>query len=181
MSAITKRFSSGRNPIERSSDDTYYGKVVDIIELNYYGKLRVVLFKCIWVDIALNKGIKIDQFGITSVNFSSLIHTGAHETDEPFILATNARMVYYIDDPIDQGWCCVCHMKPRDIYDMGDVNAVDLEEPLMEDIPFCEQHLENIEEFHLVGDGANEQEQDEQNFNEDNDSCSDGDDGRMLD
>ena len=47
----------------------------------------------------------------------------------------------YIDDPIDQGWCCVCHMKPRDIYDMGDVNAVDLEEPSMEDIPFYEQHI----------------------------------------
>ncbi|XP_060202488.1 uncharacterized protein LOC132630922 [Lycium barbarum] len=88
ISAVTKRFSSGRESIEQSSDDMYYDKLVDIIELNYYGKLKVVLFKCIWVDTTLNKGIKIDQFGITSVNFSRLIHTGAKETDEPFILAT---------------------------------------------------------------------------------------------
>ncbi|XP_061363881.1 uncharacterized protein LOC133307391 [Gastrolobium bilobum] len=181
MSAITKRFSSGREPIERSIDVMYYGKLVDIIELDYYGKLRVVLFKCIWVDTTPNKGVKIDEFGITSVNFSRMIHTGAHETDEPFILAADARMVYYVDDPIDQDWCCVCHVKPRDIYDMGDVNLMDLEEPLMEDIPFCEQHLENIEELQLVRDDVNEQEQNEPNYDEDHNSCSDGDVGRMLD
>ncbi|KAH0704352.1 hypothetical protein KY285_018630 [Solanum tuberosum] len=160
MSAVTKRFSSGRGSIEQSSDDMYYGKLVDIIELNYYGKLKVVLFKCLWVDTTLNKGIKIDQFGITSVNFTRLIHTGVKETDEPFILASDARMVYYVDDPIDEDWCCVCHMKPRDIYDMGDVDFVDLEEPPMEDIPFCEQHLENIEDLPLVRVDQDEQEQD---------------------
>ena len=122
MSAITKTFSGGKKPIESSSDDMYYGRLVDIIELDYYGKLRVVLFKCVWIDTTLNKGIKKDQFGITSVNFSRLIHTGVNEIDEPFILATHARMVYYVDDPIDQGWCCVCHVKPKDLYDMRDKN-----------------------------------------------------------
>ncbi|XP_019439044.1 PREDICTED: uncharacterized protein LOC109344745 [Lupinus angustifolius] len=58
MSVVTKRFSSGKEPSEISSDVMYYGKLVDIIELDYY--------------------------------------------DEPFILATDARMVYYIDDPVDQ-------------------------------------------------------------------------------
>ena len=32
-----------------------------------------------------------------------------------------------------------------------------------------------------MGDDVDEQEQDEPSFDEDNDSCSDGDDGRMLD
>lgn len=178
MSAVTKRFSNGRESIEQSSDDMYYGKLIDIIELNYYGKLKVVLFKCLWVDTTLNKGIKIDEFGITSVNFSRLIHTGAKETDEPFILATDARMVYYVDDPIDEDWCCVCHMKPRDIYDMGDVDFVDLEEPSMEDIPFHEQHLENIEDLPLVRDNRDEQEQnDSSNHDYESDSNRDDDDG----
>ncbi|KAJ1391629.1 putative transposase, Ptta/En/Spm, plant [Sesbania bispinosa] len=96
MCAITKRFSSGRDPIENSSNDMYYGKLVDIIELDYYGMLRVVLFKCIWVHTTLNKGVKIDQFGITSVNISRLIHTDENEIDEPFILAADARMVFDI-------------------------------------------------------------------------------------
>jgi hypothetical protein len=158
MSAITQKFSAGGEPIQNSSNVMYYGKLVDIIELDYFGKLRVVLFKCIWVDTKLNKGIKIDHFGITSVNFSHLIHTGLNEVDEPFILATDARMVYYVDDPVDQGWSCVCHMKPRDIYDMGEVNLMDSEQTIMEDIPFCEQNVGNIEELQLVRDDVNEEE-----------------------
>jgi len=43
MSAITKSFSTRGEPIEKSSDDMYYRKLVGIIELDYYGKLRVVL------------------------------------------------------------------------------------------------------------------------------------------
>ena len=29
----------------------YFGKIRDIIELNYYGSFKVVLFKCDWVDV----------------------------------------------------------------------------------------------------------------------------------
>ncbi|KAM3376735.1 hypothetical protein P3S68_009148 [Capsicum galapagoense] len=193
MYALTKRFLNGRESVEQSSDDMYYGKLLDIIELNNYGKLKVVLFKCIWVDTTLNKGIKIDQFGITSVNFSHLIYTGAKEIDEPFILATDARMVYYVDDPIDEDWYVVCHMKPRDIYDMRDVDFMDLEEPdleepLMEDIPFCEQHLKNIEDLPLVRDDPDGQHQDESTHDDyesdsdgDDDSDSDGADEEILD
>jgi len=67
-------------------------------------------------------------------------------------------------------------MKPRDIYDMGDVDFVDLEEPPMEDIPFCEQHLENIEDLPLVRVDQDEQEQVD-SLNDDGDSDGDDDDG----
>ncbi|XP_072054334.1 uncharacterized protein [Arachis hypogaea] len=182
MSAITNSVSNGRNPIIVASDNTYYGKVVDMIELDYFGKLRIVLFKCIWVDTTLNKGIKIDQFGITSVNFSNLIHTGDNETDEPFILATDARMVYYVDDPVDEGWCSVCHMKPRDLYDMGDLNEEELDESLVEDIPFCEQQVENLKEFQLTRDEIDEADQDEMHVDENDDNdCNDDDEIDNLD
>ncbi|XP_020967814.1 uncharacterized protein LOC110267039 [Arachis ipaensis] len=161
MSAITTSVSRGRNPISVSCDNTYYSKVIDIIEFDYFGKLRVILFKCIWVDTTLNKGIKVDEFGITSVRFSELIHTGALELDEPFILATDARMVYYVDDLVDEGWCSLCHMKPRDSYDMGDLNEKDPNESLVEDIPFCEQQIENLKEFPLVRDDINDLESNE--------------------
>ncbi|XP_057756880.1 uncharacterized protein LOC130976127 [Arachis stenosperma] len=156
MSAITHSFSNDRNPVIIASNNTYYGKVVDIIELDNFSKLEVVLFKCIWVDTTLNKGIKIDKFGITFVNFSNLIHTSDNEIDEPFILATDARMVYYVDDLVDEGWCSVCRMKPRDLYDMGDLNEEELDESLMEDIPFCEQQVDNLQEFQLTKDKVNE-------------------------
>ena len=34
----------------RQANLPYYGKLEDIIELNYYGKFWVVLFKCKWAD-----------------------------------------------------------------------------------------------------------------------------------
>ncbi|CAN1163167.1 hypothetical protein LINPERPRIM_LOCUS32517 [Linum perenne] len=29
-------------------------------------------------------------------------------------------MVYYVEDKVDKGWCIPVHIKPRDVYDMGD-------------------------------------------------------------
>ncbi|MED6215376.1 hypothetical protein PIB30_113091, partial [Stylosanthes scabra] len=79
-------------------------------------------------------------------------------------------MVYYVDDPSDIGWCSVCHMKPRDLYDMGDLNEEDLDESLVEDIPFCEQQVENLEEFPLVRGVDNELEADEIIAEDENDN-----------
>ncbi|CAN1122986.1 hypothetical protein LINPERPRIM_LOCUS2991, partial [Linum perenne] len=42
------------------------------------------------------------------------------QDDEPFIEAKVARMVYYVEDKVDKGWCIPVHIKPRDVYDMGD-------------------------------------------------------------
>ncbi|KAL4276922.1 hypothetical protein AHAS_Ahas20G0255600 [Arachis hypogaea] len=100
MSAITNNVSNDRNSVILASDNIYYGKVVDMTELDYFSKLRVLLFKCIWVDITLNKEIKMDQFGITNVNFFNLIHSGDNDTDESFILVMDMKMVCYVDDPI---------------------------------------------------------------------------------
>ena len=29
-------------------------------------------------------------------------------------------MVYYVDDVVNEGWTVVVHIKPRDLYDMGE-------------------------------------------------------------
>ncbi|XP_019460149.1 PREDICTED: uncharacterized protein LOC109359909 [Lupinus angustifolius] len=67
---------------------------------------------------------------------------------------------------------------------MGDVNFEDLEESSMEDIPFCEQHLENMEELQLVRECVNEQELEQEKYGsnnvEDCDSCSDAEEGRIY-
>ncbi|KAJ9544535.1 hypothetical protein OSB04_024242 [Centaurea solstitialis] len=75
----------------------YYGKLNDIIELNYSGQIRVVLFKFYWVDI--NRGCKEDN-GVTLVNFSYRAHTGPKHKD----------------------WEVVRHVKLRDAFDMGIVD-----------------------------------------------------------
>nr|XP_016492749.1 PREDICTED: uncharacterized protein LOC107812214 [Nicotiana tabacum] len=64
----------------RQADLPYYEKLEDIIELNYYGRFRVTLFKCIWNDTTRDRGFRIDAWGFSSVNFSlaivkSMMHT----------------------------------------------------------------------------------------------------------
>jgi len=192
MLADTKTSSTDENGDLKSSNILYHGRLVDIIELDYYGKLRIVMFKCEWVDPTPNKGTKVDKFGITSVNFSRLVHTGAKEIDEPFILASNARMVYYVKDPLQEGWSCVCHVKPRDLFDMGDESLMCSRESIVKDIPFPDQGLENIDQLQLVRDDGNKQgldqvvrdegngqEQDQVNSLIDDDVSDVGEDGRM--
>lgn len=101
----------------------YYGKLVDIIELNFYGQFMVTLFKCQWANTTNFRYIKKDALGFMSINFSHLIHTGAREDDEPYIQASEAQLVYYVEDKMDKGWCTPVHLKPRDLFDMGDDNT----------------------------------------------------------
>lgn len=124
VSAETISYASSRdlNPI--AGDVSYYGKLTEILELNYYECFRVVLFKCKWVDTRDARGYKKDDFGHTLVNFSRLIHTGNNEEDEPYVLASQARLVYYVEDPQEEGWSVVVHVQPRDLYDMGDPLAI---------------------------------------------------------
>ena len=49
---------------------TYYGVLINIIELNYSDKYRYILFKCQWVDVISGRGCKKDEFGFPLVNFS---------------------------------------------------------------------------------------------------------------
>ncbi|XP_072071802.1 uncharacterized protein [Arachis hypogaea] len=95
-----------------------YNTVVPFVDCHF----TVVLFKCVWVDTTTSRDIKQDHLGLTSVNFSRSIHTGVREEDEPYILASEAQLVYYVDDEIVKEWSVVVHVKPRDLYDMGEDN-----------------------------------------------------------
>ncbi|KAK5811903.1 hypothetical protein PVK06_027288 [Gossypium arboreum] len=48
------------NPVEGKVE--YYRLLTDIIELDYYGKWKVILFRCDWADANTARGIKNDQF-----------------------------------------------------------------------------------------------------------------------
>jgi len=99
---------------------TYYGKLEYIIELNYYGHFKVTLFKCKWADTTSGWGLRKDPWGLTCNNFSRLIHTRDREEHDPYIEASQVKMVYYIDDEVNNQWSISVHLKPRDLYDMGE-------------------------------------------------------------
>nr|GLL44794.1 uncharacterized protein LOC109162939 [Ipomoea trifida] len=90
--AGTPSVASSRDTHGVFGDVAYYGKLVDIIELNYYSKFVVTLFKCIWADTTTPRGIRRDNYGFTEVNFSRTIHVGDSIDDEPYVLAEQAQM-----------------------------------------------------------------------------------------
>ncbi|XP_061374183.1 uncharacterized protein LOC133316451 [Gastrolobium bilobum] len=116
----TRSYSSTRDDQMICGGVPYYGKLVDIIEINYNGLFTVPLFKCQWADTTTHRGHKKDKLGFTQINFSKLIHTGEKEDDEPYIKASEGQMVFYVDDEKEKGWCIPVHVKPRDLYDMGE-------------------------------------------------------------
>ncbi|XP_021732999.1 uncharacterized protein LOC110699763 [Chenopodium quinoa] len=94
----------------------YYGKLKEILELDYYGSYKVLLFRCDWVDI--RRGIKTNPNGSVRINFSKLMHTGRFLRDDPFVFSSQAKQVFYIEDEIQKGWCHVVKTKPRDLLDI---------------------------------------------------------------
>nr|XP_009782047.1 PREDICTED: uncharacterized protein LOC104230850 [Nicotiana sylvestris] len=77
--------------------------------------------------------------------YGKLIHTGEREEHEPYIEASQAQMVYYVDDVVNKGWSVAMHLKPRNLYDMGEEA---LEDEVYENEPYQEQELEQF-----FGDG----------------------------
>lgn len=110
--------SSDRNPV--LGDVSYYGRVVDIIKLKYFGGYSVVLFKCEWFDSTSGRGVSRDDLGYTLINTSRLTHTGKNMEDEPYIFATQAEQVFYIKDQREPHQSVAIKMKPKDAYDLGD-------------------------------------------------------------
>ncbi|KAK5836049.1 hypothetical protein PVK06_011793 [Gossypium arboreum] len=104
-SSITS-YASARdsNPVEGNVE--YYGLLTNIIKLDYYGKWKVVLFRCDWDDVNTARRIKNHKFSFTMVNFSGLIHTEEQLIDELYVFSSQVKQVFYSKDPTDEGKMC---------------------------------------------------------------------------
>jgi hypothetical protein len=99
--------------------ETYYEKLTQIIEVEYYDRTKYVLFKCDWADNTRGKGYKLDKHDLTLVNFKNLVHKGDKITDEPYVLTSQVSQVFYIKDDRDPNWAYAVRTKPRNVYDVG--------------------------------------------------------------
>ncbi|KAI5675496.1 hypothetical protein M9H77_06446 [Catharanthus roseus] len=100
----------------RITDLPYYGKLEDIIELNYH--------RCFTRD----RGYKRGSWNFNCVSFDRLIHTSQHEDHDPYVIASQKQMVYYVEEESDKGLHMAVHLKPRDLYDMGIDDKVEVYE-----------------------------------------------------
>lgn len=78
------------------------------------------VFGCKWVEN--NNGVKVDDHGFIKVDFNRVGYR-----DEPFILPSQARQVFYVTDPANEKWSIVI---------LNDHNNKECENTCVGDDPF---------------------------------------------
>ena len=115
--ALTTSFASSKDEHPITTNVAYYGRITDMIELDYYGHFKVVLFRCDWFEA------QEDIFGLTYVHFNKRCYR-----DDPFILACQARQCFYIQDPFDENKHYIMKTVPRDLFTISDEPISNAEE-----------------------------------------------------
>ncbi|RVW72347.1 hypothetical protein CK203_055429 [Vitis vinifera] len=128
-------FASARDKNPIPGHVSYYGVLTDVIELHYLGGNRVILFKCDWWDVINSgRGMKNDEYGFTCLNFERTICT-----DEPFVLASQAKQVFYVQNSNEENWHIVVEIQTRGVYDMNQKVSTNDPEPYQQLITLYSQ------------------------------------------
>ncbi|XP_020875418.1 uncharacterized protein LOC110226885 [Arabidopsis lyrata subsp. lyrata] len=85
---------------------SYYGRVIDIILLDY-NVFYVPLFRCHWA--VMGNGAKIED-GFTLVNMN---HSQVSFLKDPYILASQAKQVFYLREDAESSWHVVMQVPSR--------------------------------------------------------------------
>ncbi|XP_063942812.1 uncharacterized protein LOC108203257 [Daucus carota subsp. sativus] len=117
LTALTTCFASSKDKNPTIGDVTYFGAIEEIIEVDYWGAITVVLFRCCWYE--KDK----DCYGLTRVNFSKNI-----QKDDPFVLATQVQQIFYIQDCIENNLHFVVKKLPKEYDNIG------IETDVLEDV-----------------------------------------------
>ena len=97
---------------------TWYGLLKDIVELKYLDSFSVVLFCCKWFKTSGNRLNK--KGNIISIDVSREWYADrVWYDDQLYILATQAKQVFYLDDPSHTtgNWKVVEHVHHRKLWD----------------------------------------------------------------
>ena len=118
VDADSEHFSStsDNNPIRASM--SYFGVIQEIWEVDYTS-FRVPVFKCQWVNGTT--GVFQDPLGFTLVDLSKVAYM-----EEPFIMAAQARQVFYVQDPCNSSLCVVLQGRPSGMNYHNDESTLDI-------------------------------------------------------
>ncbi|KAL0541535.1 hypothetical protein IC582_021587 [Cucumis melo] len=107
--AKTMQVSSSKDKNPVIGDMSFYGVIQEIWDLNY-NTLNVSVFKCDWVQNS--GGVQIDELGYTLVDLNRV-----GNNSDSFILASQAKQVFYVEDLSDVRWSVVLTPPQRDFED----------------------------------------------------------------
>ncbi|KAL6282054.1 hypothetical protein ACE6H2_012983 [Prunus campanulata] len=131
-----------KNPI--LSNMGFYGVIQEIWDLDYQ-KFTIPVFRCDWIDST--SGLVVDELGFTLVDLSKI----GHRNDQ-FVLASQVKQVFFVDDPMHHGWSVVLSAPNREYNDdvIGDdvLGDVRIEcEPFTRGMPNVDTFDELVGEF----------------------------------
>ncbi|CAL8118027.1 unnamed protein product [Prunus armeniaca] len=120
----------------------FYGVIQEIWDLDYQ-KFTIPVFRCDWID---SSGLVVDELGFTLVDLSKI----GHRNDQ-FVLGSQVKQVFFVDDPMHRGWSVVLSMPNREYNDViGDdvLGDVRIEcEPFTRGMPNVDTFDELVGEF----------------------------------
>ena len=101
--ASTMQIASAKDKNPIFGELCFYGIITEIWDLDYT-KFKIPVFKCDWVDN--NNGIKVDELGFTLVDLTNVTYKS-----DSFILASQAKQVFYVQDQLEPRWSIVLSQK----------------------------------------------------------------------
>ncbi|TYK17902.1 uncharacterized protein E5676_scaffold306G001840 [Cucumis melo var. makuwa] len=111
VDATTLCRSSAKDKSQVMDVVAYYGVLQEIILLDYY-VYQLPIFKCDWANV--RNGVKVEE-GFTLVN---LHQSQSKFVREPFILASQAKQVFYARENDTSNWYVVLKAPPRGFHDL---------------------------------------------------------------
>ncbi|KAI5339154.1 hypothetical protein L3X38_018426 [Prunus dulcis] len=139
--AQTMQVASAKDKNLILSNMGFYGVIQEIWDLDYQ-KFTIPVFRCDWID---SSGLVVDELGFTLVDLSKI----GHRNDQ-FVLASQVKQIFFVDDPMHRGWSVVLSMPNREYNDViGDEVLGDV---IIECEPFT-RGMPNVDTFdELVGE-----------------------------
>lgn len=127
-----------------SGSVTYYGKIKEILELDY-GRLKPVLLLCDWV-VPISRGattsMKKDENGFTLLKPRRLMRRSANS----FVFPIQTSQIFFLNCEDEPGWCVVLHTEPRKTRVYQDAEVRDSGPLLDSDVDLCRQSIKEFEE-----------------------------------
>jgi hypothetical protein len=141
--ATTMCRASAKDISQRVDVVTYYGKVTDIILLNYH-VFYIPVFKCHWANIG--NGVNVED-GFTLVN---LHQSQASFVRDPYILASQAKQVFYSRENDNSNWYVVMKAPPRGFHELETDDHVTEVSFVREDCEETDNDIDSMENISYV-------------------------------
>ena len=137
--------SSARDTNHMADIVTYYGVITEIILLDYH-MFQIPIFRCNWAN--KGNGVK-EEDGFTLVNLH--LNQSAFLKD-PYILASQAKQVFYSVEDDSSPWSVVMRAPPRGYHELETEEKFVAESVSIQEFDDLEDHSSDDENFCVRND-----------------------------